>query len=185
MNKWRLLASSVYRFFKPIDEATKYRRMGIEIGEETYLAEDIRIDYSHYWLVKIGKRVRIGARTIILTHDGSYKYPLGKTRLGMVEIQNDAFIGIGSIILPGVTIGEYSFVGAGSVVTKSVPPNTVVVGNPAKAICSTTELLEKQRKLMISEVCLDESFTTRGKITEKKKKEMIDVIKKHGYAFVE
>lgn len=49
-----------------------------------------------------------------------------------IAIQNDAWIGAGTIILPGVTVGECSVVGAGSVVTKDVPPYTVVAGNPAK-----------------------------------------------------
>lgn len=185
MNKWRLLASKIYRFFRPIDQVTMYRRLGVKIGEDTYLSEDIRIDYSHYWLVTIGKRVRIGARTIILTHDGSYKYPLGMTKLGLVDIQDDAFIGAGSIIMPGVTIGANSFIGAGSVVTKNIPPNSVAVGNPAKVIKETSELLEAQKKLMTKDVCFDESYTTRGNITETKMQEMIDVIKKYGYAFVE
>lgn len=51
-----------------------------------------------------------------------------------VHIGRRAWIGAGSTILPGVTIGENSVVGAGSVVTKDVPPDTIVAGNPAKII---------------------------------------------------
>lgn len=51
-----------------------------------------------------------------------------------IKVGNGAWIGAGAIILPGVTIGEYSIVGAGSVVRKDVPPRTVVAGNPAKFI---------------------------------------------------
>ena len=51
-----------------------------------------------------------------------------------IRIKHCAWIGAGAIILPGVTIGEYSIVGAGSVVTKDVKPHTVVAGNPAKVI---------------------------------------------------
>lgn len=51
-----------------------------------------------------------------------------------VVIMNDAWIGCMSIILPGVTIGEGAIVGAGSVVTKDVPPYTIVAGNPARII---------------------------------------------------
>ena len=53
---------------------------------------------------------------------------------GEVHIKHDAWIGAGCIILPNVTIGEFSIVGAGSVVTKSVPPFSVVAGNPARVI---------------------------------------------------
>lgn len=55
-------------------------------------------------------------------------------RFLVTEIQNGASIGAGAVILPGVTIGACAMVGAGAVVTRSVPPNAVVVGNPAKII---------------------------------------------------
>ena len=51
-----------------------------------------------------------------------------------VHICRDAWIGAGSSIMPGVTVGEYAIVGAGSIVTKDVPPYAVVVGSPAKVI---------------------------------------------------
>ena len=51
-----------------------------------------------------------------------------------IAIENDVWIGMKSIILKGVTIGEKSIVAAGSVVTKSVPANTIVAGNPAKVV---------------------------------------------------
>lgn len=51
-----------------------------------------------------------------------------------VKICSNVWIGAGAIIMPGITVGENSVVGAGSVVTKDVPPNTVVVGNPARVL---------------------------------------------------
>ena len=51
-----------------------------------------------------------------------------------VVLKKNCWIGAGAVILPGVTVGENSIVGAGSVVTKDVPANTVVAGNPAKFI---------------------------------------------------
>lgn len=62
---------------------------------------------------------------------------------GKIEIKDKCFIGINSIILPNVTIGPNSVIGAGSVVTKDVPPNTVVAGVPAKVICSLEHYKEK------------------------------------------
>ncbi|WP_367118968.1 DapH/DapD/GlmU-related protein [Methanoculleus sp.] len=53
---------------------------------------------------------------------------------GTVCIHHDAWVGAGVIILPGVTVGEHSIVGAGAVVTKDIPPYTVVAGVPAKVI---------------------------------------------------
>ena len=51
-----------------------------------------------------------------------------------VKVGNNCFVGYGSILLPGVTIGDEVIVGAGSVVTKDVPSNSIVAGNPARVI---------------------------------------------------
>jgi len=58
----------------------------------------------------------------------------GATLCGCVNVSNNVFIGAGAVILPRIFIGENSIIGAGAVVTRNIPPNTVVVGNPAKAI---------------------------------------------------
>jgi len=60
-------------------------------------------------------------------------------RFSKVIIQHDVWIGACVVILPGVTIGKYSVIGAGSVVTKDVPPFTVVAGVPAKPIREFTD----------------------------------------------
>ena len=62
---------------------------------------------------------------------------------GKVQIEDWAYIGAYSQIMPGVTIGEGAIVAAGSVVTKSVPPRTVVGGNPARYICTVDEYIQK------------------------------------------
>lgn len=64
---------------------------------------------------------------------------------GKVVIEDDAYIGAGALIMPGCVIGKNSLVAAGSVVTKSVPPFTVVGGNPAHVICTVDEY--KKRNL--------------------------------------
>ncbi|HEX6460196.1 MAG TPA: acyltransferase [Thermoleophilaceae bacterium] len=51
-----------------------------------------------------------------------------------VRIGRGAFLGVGAIVLPGVTVGENGYVGAGAVVTEDVPPRSVVVGNPARVV---------------------------------------------------
>lgn len=73
------------------------------------------------------------------------KYPRSKCyppQFSGIKVNKGASIGANATILPGVTIGEYAMVGAGAVVTKDVPPRTIVVGNPAKVIPSKqTEVL--------------------------------------------
>ena len=70
----------------------------------------------------------ISSSVIIVTHD------VCRHLVAPVQIRNNAFIGIGSIIMPGVVVGENSVVAAGAVVTRSVEPNTIVGGSPARFI---------------------------------------------------
>ena len=90
---------------------------------------------------KIGNNVFIGPNTSLLND----KYPISK-RLSPVIIEDNAVIGGGVIILPNVKIGKGAVVGAGSVVTRDVPPNTVVCGNPARKICEWEEYANKKSK---------------------------------------
>lgn len=76
---------------------------------------------------------------VILTNDPT---PPSETLTGVI-IEAYAAVAAGSIILPGIKIGEESLVGAGSVVTKNVEKETVVVGNPAKKICLTRDIVNK------------------------------------------
>lgn len=91
--------------------------------------------------VTIGENVYIGGGCKIYDtdfHSINYENRISKTDCDInseaVEIKKGAFIGAGSIILKGVTIGEYSVIGAGSVVTKNIPDNELWAGNPARFI---------------------------------------------------
>jgi len=74
---------------------------------------------------------------------------------GKVFIGDWAYIGAGSHIMPGVTVGEGALVAAGSVVTKSVAPHTVVGGNPARLICTTEEYYERNKQYNVGTKGLD------------------------------
>jgi len=63
-----------------------------------------------------------------------------------VTIEDNCFVGLGAIVMPGVTVHKNSVVGAGSVVTKDVPEGSVVAGVPAKVVCTTMEYAEKLKK---------------------------------------
>ncbi len=120
------------------------RKMGYQIGENVYLPSDLIIAHNYVYNrgnLSIGDRVSIAPGVIIIlsshsnfsstsknvSHNGDY-----------VIIKNDAWIGAGSTILNGVTIGEGAIVGCGSVVIRDVPAHTVVAGNPAKVIKTLT-----------------------------------------------
>lgn len=103
---------------------------------------------SEPWLITLGKNVHITGECQFITHDGATlilrKYFDPKLEITKpIVIEDDVFIGFRSIILPGVKIGKGSIIGAGSVVNKDIPPNTLAVGVPCRAIKSTNELYEK------------------------------------------
>ena len=105
----------------------------IKIGERVFI--NAGCQFQDQGGIEIGDDVLIGPQTIIATlnHD-----PDPEKRGGMfakpVKIGNKAWLGARVTICPGVTIGEGSIVAAGAVVTKDVPPRTVVAGVPAKII---------------------------------------------------
>lgn len=117
----------------------------VYVMEDTILGKEVILDY----LVRTGERCKIGDHTIIKTKAtispdcvigknvfiGPHALLLhaavdGEHSPAMVE--DGAYIGSGAIIMPGVTVGENAIVGAGAIVTKDVPANVTVMGNPAK-----------------------------------------------------
>lgn len=113
--------------------AHRHRMRGYQVHPSVILERDLNLDRVYPRGIHIGRNSLIASRVTILSHEhckrvGSYPY-LADTYIG-----ENCFIGIGAIILPGVRIGDQVIVGAGAVVTKDVPPNTVVAGNPARVI---------------------------------------------------
>lgn len=108
------------------------RRRGLVHGERFGMSRHVEISDPH--LVTIGDDVGIGPHAHLIAHDASHKRFIGYTRIGRITIGNKVFIGQRSTILPGVSIGDETIIAAGSVVTKDVPPRTIVAGNPARVI---------------------------------------------------
>lgn len=104
-------------------------------------------------LIRIGDNVRISSNVIFLTHDTIHKVlNLWKgsddipENAGCIQIGNNVFIGAHVIIHPNVRIGDNVIIGAGSVVTKDIPSECVVEGNPASTVCKT-DILYAMRKI--------------------------------------
>lgn len=131
LNPFRRIVDFYWRFLvSPIDYA---RHIGVFVGENSFIAT--RKWSSEPYLITIGNNVQITSGVAIHTQDFDV--------FGKVQIEDWAYIGAYSQIMPGVTIGEGAIVAAGSVVTKSVPPRTVVGGNPARYICTVDEYIQK------------------------------------------
>ena len=107
---------------------------GVNVNGPCWIYRNVYFDSVAPHLITIEKGITITQNTTILTH---FLDPTKKGRnynLGKVHIEEDAFIGCNVIICNAVTIGKGSIVGAGSVVTKDIPPYQVWAGNPAKYI---------------------------------------------------
>lgn len=112
---------------------------GHRVGKSVWIGKGLLIidDCSLKERVVIGNRVAFAPRvTLVLQSFPNFSMIKGiaPTRCADITIDDDAWIGTGSIILPGVKIGKGSVIGAGSIVTKDVPPWSVVAGNPARVI---------------------------------------------------
>ena len=130
-----------------------HKLRGVNIGEGVRIHRFVYIDDYCPEEVNIGSHVGIGAKAIIIAHDRDFEnenmrvsYDDIKITKKRVVIKDFAYIGIGSIILPGVSIGEGAVIGAGSVVTKDIPPHSIAVGVPAKVI--KTLKSEKELKMV-------------------------------------
>jgi UDP-3-O-[3-hydroxymyristoyl] glucosamine N-acyltransferase len=121
------------------------RWLGAQVGDGCRILSHLL--GSEPWLISIGDRVTVSSGVRILTHDGTgwlHRDSRGRRfRYAKVSIGDDVFVGIGSIIMPGVRIGDRCVIGAGSVVTKSVPSGFVVAGNPARVLTSYGALMRR------------------------------------------
>ena len=153
-------------------------RRGLKVGRGLKRLNQVIIDDSHPWLIKIGDDVTLAPRVHIIAHDASTKVHLGYTKIACVTIGDRVFVGAESVIMPGVTIGDDSIIGANSTVTHDIPAGMVAVGNPAKVICTTEEYLAKERDRMAKLPVYEEEFTLRGNISpamrEQQRREIID-----------
>lgn len=119
---------------------------GLRIGEKVDCFSWSGMDFQYPGLITIGSEVTIASGCRILAHDASVGYLTRSIRVGVVEIGDHCFIGANTTILPNVRIGEWSIIGAGSVVTKDIPPHSVAAGNPAQVICTTEEFHQKHEE---------------------------------------
>lgn len=135
---------------------TLLRRSGVEVlGRPLWISSSVFLDNSGPGSISFGDRCVVSDAVKILTHDFSLDR-IAEARCDLppdeelyrrapVKIGARAFVGLGTVLMPGVTVGDDAIIGAGSVVTTSVDAGDVVAGNPARRICSTDELWDKRR----------------------------------------
>lgn len=156
---------------------------GLQVGSNFHRMVGVIIDPAHCHHIKIGNNVTLAPRVHILAHDASLINHLGYARIGNVNIGDNVFIGAGSVILPCVTIGNDSIIGANSTVTHDIPPRTVYAGQPAKYICSLEDFLAKHKRQMAVRPVYGEEFSLRANPSLELRKKMYDELSdgKPGY----
>ena len=139
-----------------------HRLRGVHVGKGVKIFHDVIIDPIEPGSIILEDYTILSPRVVIFAHAHrveqgvSPEYPLhadhplyeyvGPRIVKPVIIKEASWVGIGAIILPGVTIGKYCLIGAGAVVTKDVPDFTVAMGIPAKPV-RTVEKIYKKKEL--------------------------------------
>ncbi len=123
----------------------KLRAMGMQIGQGVNLPSSTWIDTPHCFLISIGDWCGFGQQCLIMAHDGQMDEFLDVGLIARVTIHESCHFGARTVILPGVEVGPRTIVGANSVVSKSLPPDTVCAGVPARVICSLEDYLARHR----------------------------------------
>ena len=126
----RLFIATIFRKFRVL----RYRLKGYDIPYSAIIEGSVLLDKLYPRGIHIGENTLVAGGATILSHDHCKRVGNNQPFLVDTFIGKNCFIAVGAIILPGVKIGDEVIVGAGAVVTKDVPSNTVVAGNPAKII---------------------------------------------------
>lgn len=149
------------------------RRKGIQIGDGCVFRNrhTIRVDVTRPSLVSIGNNVDFNMNFQLLTHDYATsvfirKYSDFINSSGHVVIGNNVVFGTNVTVLKGVVIGDNCIIGAGSIVSKSIPANSVAVGQPARVVCTLDEFYARRRQ-----ACIEEAFEYANSIVERYNRE--------------
>lgn len=136
-----ILSPLNYRKIRPI----LWRWMGAKVGKDCFIGYEVWVDMTNTELIEMEDHVHIANRCLLLCHQRDLSdYHIGDdyAKLGYhkrkIVLKKGCLIGMNSMVMPGVTIGEGAIVGAGSLVTKDIPAWTIATGRPAKVVKQIT-----------------------------------------------
>ncbi len=142
----------VFRQMRAKLQPVKYAKsLGVTLGENVvFYGMKPGMFSTEPWLITIGSNVYITAGCQFITHDGGtliLRSEVPDLELtAPITVGNNVYFGVNTTILPGVNIGNRVIIGAGSIVTKDIPDNSVAAGVPARVIKTVDEYLESARK---------------------------------------
>lgn len=117
---------------------------GVNIGNNVFIGLRVTLDHSYPEYIYIEDDISLAGNNHILAHSNPYPHfsKVLDAFVAPVYIKKGSWLGIGSMVLPEVTIGEYSIIAAGSVVNKTIPPKVIAGGIPAKVIKDISEFID-------------------------------------------
>ncbi|MEH1166203.1 acyltransferase [Micromonospora sp. CPCC 205539] len=126
------------------------RSLGVDLrGRVRFYGVDRAMFGSEPWLVSLGDNVYVTAGVQFVTHDGGTlilrKEVPDLEWTAPIVVGNDVYLGVRTTILPGVTIGNRCVIGAGSVVARDIPDNSVAAGVPARVVRTTDDYLARMQ----------------------------------------
>lgn len=164
-------------------DINNFIKNGLIVGKNFNYRTDCVIDPSFCFLITIGDNVTFESKVQILAHDASSKIAIGHTKVGLVSIGNDVYIGQNSIILPNVKIGSKCIIGPGCVINKDIPDNSVVYGN--QVISTYDEYVKRNKFLLDNRPIYDSNWKIGNEsLTDDMKNKMKDDLK-NGIGFIE
>ena len=137
MLDWAILEPFEPRKLRPI----LIRKMGCHVGKNTFFGDYVRMDTSYADMIYIGDYSHVTSGCRLLCHQrdltgycvGDNAAELGY-KTGEIHIGKGVMVGMETIIMPGVTIGDGAIIGAGSIVTRDIPAWTIATGRPARVV---------------------------------------------------
>ena len=132
-----LLSPLNHRLIRP----KLWRWMGCNVGSNIFIGNAVMFDAANAKLITLEDNVHIASHSILLCHQRDLSkyyvnvdYSTLPYRKGNILLKKGCLIGTGSIVMPGITVGEGAIIGVGSLVINDIPPWTIAVGRPAKVI---------------------------------------------------
>ncbi|HLY60751.1 MAG TPA: acyltransferase [Terriglobia bacterium] len=150
--------------------------LGMHIGQGVYLPDSTWVDTAYCFLISIGDWCGFGPECVILAHDAQMDEFLDAGLIGRVTIRESCHLGTRTVVLPGVEIGPRTIVGANSVVSRTLPPETVCAGIPAKVVCTLEQYLARHRENLAKRPRFSCSEYGSGSLTPERRAELIAAV---------